>query len=248
MPAAAFGDLAQVSSNKLLIETRNTHGASVRVKKLNVGHNPFDFPSRLHLLYIALDAAANLVVRHLATTPVTIGTIESEESALFLEAKAHAEDGTASPHLLSVDFQPIIFPGPAFFTVVIDEQGWEFYFPADQKEEQVISGQTHDPIVFIDKKTVILNSSPNGTSITVQNQDFAENHAFYNATKVNLLARDAVRMINFFTDENGNVFQTLADYGFEIYLRAPCAGAVGTEHRTTIIIDPDGQNQGPPRP
>jgi hypothetical protein len=244
MPAAAFGELANISSDKLLIQTQKTHGRSVRTKKINTT-SIYQYPTRLHLLYIAMDSNARLTVRHLATDQVTTANIGTKEADLYREAKGNVENGTNMPNFRSRDFDTIIFDNPAFFTIVIDEVDWQLYFPAELRETEVLPNQIHDPVVFIDAKTVILAANPTGTSLTTTAQSFDENHAFHDATKTSINQRSAVRLINFFTDESGNLLQKWTDYGFEIYLRAP-AGTGGHEHLTTIIIDPDGQNQGPP--
>jgi hypothetical protein len=255
MPAAAFGELSQYASSQLVVKTRQVSGISIRAKRLtNTGN--FSRPSRLHLLYIALTPDAKFAVRHLFIDGVTTANIADKEKALLLEARTTIPNGAPSLNEASRGFEGIMFKREAYFTTVIDELGWDFYFPAPLKQTDVIPNETHDPLVFIINKKVIVSSDDFGTDIVVHDQYFAENHAFSDAEKVDMIVpgtgtgpgpfpdevRKALRLINFFTDSNGQLLETPAKFGFEIYLRAPAD--VG-EHLTTIVIDPDGQNQGP---
>jgi hypothetical protein len=255
MPATAYGELSQFESIKLAVKTRQVSGISVRKKRLGSGGN-FNPPSRLQLLYIALTPDAKFAVRHLFLDDITTTNIDAKEKDLVLEARTTVPDGAKSHNELSRGFEGIEFKREAYFTIVIDELGWEFYFPAPAKPDDVIPGQTDDPVVFLDNKKVIVASNPSGTSIVVHDQDFAENHAFSDAMMVDVVvpgtgpgpgpfpdeARRGLRLINFFTDSKGQPLTTVTDFGFEIYLRAPAAAG---DHLTTIIVDPDGQNQGP---
>jgi len=255
MAATAFGELSQFESIKLAVKTRQVSGISVRQKRLGTGAN-FTRPSRLHILYIALTPDAKFAVRHLFLDGITLANLADKEKDLLLEARTTVPNGPRSPNELSRGFEGMEFKREAYFTIVIDELGWEFYFPAPAKPDDVIIGETHDPVVFLDNKKVIVASNPTGSSIVVHDQDFAENHAFSDAEKVDLTVpgtgpgpgpfpdevRRALRLINFFTDGTGQLLGAPTDFGFEIYLRAPAGEG---DHLTTIIIDPDGQNQGP---
>ncbi len=255
MPAASFGPLNTMDSRDLLIPTSRCFGKSVRERWLDSGTH-YTYPSNLHLLYIALDTESKLTVRHLKTAQVTKDNVGTKEKMLFDAGRAHVATNASTPMPESRDFETIVFTKPAVFAIVIDEVGWEFYYPAHANPDGPFKDQTHDPVVFIDAKTTIESSNASGSQLDVRIQTFKENHAFLDAQKVSIVRdavgsdpaynMDAVRMLNYFTDKNGQILQEHVHYGFEIYLRALFSAPGAPEHRTTIIIDPDGQNQGPP--
>ncbi|MET1113003.1 MAG: hypothetical protein ABWX67_15910, partial [Allosphingosinicella sp.] len=196
----------------------------------------------LYLVYITFDADNQLVVRHMQTRSLEGRGVAAAEKYLF--AQAALRDG--GPNQVGRDFQTMTFKGPTYFTIVVDNDNWDFLFPAPQLEDPP-GVESHDPILFIARKVTLVEGP--GGGLTREVQSFAPNTAFYNAEPVLVDGRNAVRCINFCTDAQGRPIggdaRNIQDIGFEIYLRAPFRIAGADDRKIVVIIDPDGQNQGP---
>ncbi len=223
-----------IRSNSLLsaalFSKGEPHGDSVFVQKL-AGNDPkYRAPKGLYFIYIHVDSAGHLGVRQLfdpAPGPDLPG-IKAAEKVLYARAKAGNSHKT--------NFEDIIWHGPCWVTMVIDNPGWEFY-----RE----NFESHDPMIFRKSKEVIKNGRP-------VPKDFDENWSFYDAVKFIIDdgsgGRSAIRCINYFKyDRLGNDIGTgqSRNYCFELYLQVPFY-TDGRTQKVTILIDPDGQNQGPP--
>jgi hypothetical protein len=215
--------------NRFIAASRgNKHGDSIRVKKaLNVGY--YKRPKDIYLVYMGIDVNKQLAVRHFYRAGIDPDKIAEIEEELVKYAKYPNEP---RPYQIAKDFTRIDFPRPAYFTAIVDGAQWGFYYPSPEQVEPV-KDEVHDPIVFIERKTL---SSPKR----------AKNFAFYNAEPVTPDNCNGVRCINFFTDQSGKLLTAPTDYCFEIYIRVPFSEARATGRHITVIIDPDGQNQGPP--
>ncbi len=114
---------------------------------------------------------------------------------------------------------------PCYLTFVIENQGWKFYW----REHDI----RHGPIRFFRRKDKV----PSETRL------YADNWAFFNAEQFDLDGHSAFRCTNYVSNERGPLTgRDTVDYCFQIYLEAPFA--IGGRH-ITMLIDPDGQNQGP---
>jgi hypothetical protein len=213
------------------------YGDSVRVRKL--GAPGYKAPDALYLVYVNFDANNQLVVRHMHATALGGRGVAAVERNLVAQAAA----GDGGPQQVGRDFETMRFKGPTYFTIVIDNDNWDFLFPAPQLQDPP-GEESHDPILFIERK-VTLEEGPGG-DLTREVQYYAPNTSFYNAEPVLVDGRNAVRCINFFTDARGRQIEGSGqNIGFEIYLRAPFKIAGAEDRKIVVIIDPDGQNQGP---
>jgi hypothetical protein len=214
------------------------HGDSVRLRKL---YKPGfeEPPSAAYLVYIRLEAAGNLTVRHMFRDSLVKGSVKATEEALFAAAKAGG-----SEEQVGKDFEPMIFTKPCYFTVVLDNDNWDFYFP-DPGTEPAPGDEAQDPIVFIGKKTTLVERPNQAATREVKTYD--PNGSFYNAEEVLVGSRSAVRCINFLRDSKGKPLakQASQNLGFEILVRIPFALSASQDRKIVVVIDPDGQNQGP---
>jgi hypothetical protein len=214
----------------MLVSARcGRHGDSIRVRK-TPGAGAYKYPTAVYLIYIGMEDG-DLVVRHMYRDNIDYHDIDNIEQELFTDA-------INDVNVHGYNFKTIEFKTQSYLTVVVDENNWGFYYP-DSGNEDPFPTETHDPIVFIGDKT--------GAGALRQ-----KNFAFYNCTPTSLentivgKTRNAVRCVNFFTKEGGQLIgNETFDYGFEIYIRVPFSATTPTRYKT-IIIDPDGQNQGPP--
>lgn len=214
------------------------HGDSVRVRKL---YTPgFEQPpSAAYLVYIKLESSGNLLVRHMFRDSLLGGSIKATDELLF-EAAAAGD----SPYQVGKDFETMVFKTPCYFTVVLDNDNWDFYFP-DPETEPLPGAEAHDPIVFISEKTVLVER-PNGPALR-QVSTYDRNTSFYDAEDIVVGGRRAVRCINFLRDAEGNPLKERArqNLGFEILVRIPFSISASEDRKIVVVIDPDGQNQGP---
>ncbi len=227
-------DARLIHSNSLLsaalFSKGEPHGDSVSVQKLSTGDPKYKAPKGLYFIYMHVASAGHLGVRQLfdpAPGPDLPG-IKAAEKALYASAKAGNSHKT--------NFEDMVWRGPCWITMVIDNPGWEFYSE---------NFHNHDPMIFRKSKEVIENGHP-------VPKEFHENWSFYDALKFVLDGgsggRSAVRCINYFKfDQDGNDIGTgqSRNYCFELYLQVPFYTR-GRTQKVTILIDPDGQNQGPP--
>lgn len=204
------------------------HGDSIRVRK-TIGLGNYRQPKDVYLVYIGLDKNNQLAVRHMFQSGIDPNDIETIEATLVGYAKL---PNSPRPFQIGKDFDSIDFRRRAYFTVVVDGPQWGFYYPIPDEVEP-IKNEVHDPIVFIERKTL-------------SGLRKAKNYSFYNAVLVTPDNCNGVRCINFFTDRDGRFLTRPTYYSFEIYLRIPFSETRAVGRHITVIIDPDGQNQGPP--
>ena len=232
-------------ASSLMHANAEPYGDSVRLEKLKLGGN-YQEPPHLYLIYIGLDRndpAEGLYVRQYSKD-INPALIEQEENGLI--AKAIADDPL---HRVGKNFELIKFEQASFLTIVLDEDAWAFYYPEPNNPEPDFEG-THDPIVFTMQKTFIAES---GARIS---RPVVRNRSFYDLETITKTipdrdgvdqVRDGIRCINFFTKSaDGDPIEPeeTLDYTFNIFLRVPFSKTV--QQKVIIIIDPDGQNQGPP--
>jgi hypothetical protein len=202
-------------------------GDSVRERKPG-----WPVPRHLYLVYIGMNQDG-LMVRQL-DADIDPANLESEEDRLIALA-AQSPVG---------DFTKIVFKQPSYFTIVLDKDDWEFYYP-DPRNPSPAYRETHDPIIFLDEKAII-----GSTGVRVA-QPAERNKAFYNlepvVKRIGEKGRAAIRCVNFFTrNDAGDPVEhnETIDYAFNLFLRIPFSNSAGSR-KITIIIDPDSQNQGP---
>ena len=138
---AAFSRQAAfpVSASSPVSYSAPAHGDSVRFRRsTGVYQAP---PQYLHMIYIGLDADG--IVGHHLHTPIQSGDVNIEETNLIRLAR----NGNPAPY----DFGTIQFRQRTYLTIVLDEPGWEFYYP-DPTNNQPDFEEFHDPIVFFRDK------------------------------------------------------------------------------------------------
>ncbi|MBV9884278.1 MAG: hypothetical protein JO276_14810 [Sphingomonadaceae bacterium] len=231
-----FSSLLSASFAPPTVSERN--GDSVRRDRLNSvwGKGKPDKPTYLYLMMIDLDGDGNIRVQK---KEGDLGA--SEVRAKEIEFADDIVGGRGDV----LDFESIKFTKPSWFTIVLNMDKWYFYYP-DPDDEAPSYKRDHDPVVFANEKVyfddkrkeIILPRDPN--------------YSFYNSKQayvpVDAVPRDGVRIINFFrkNDQGDEIgMNEKREYTFNLFLRGPLAQN-GKE--VTIIIDPDGQNQGPPGP
>lgn len=181
-------------------------------------------PTSVYLIYIKFNPAGALRIRH-AEVPLGGNLVAARAQAL-----RNARDGT---NLSGRNFRAIIWDDPCYVVLTIDNPGWQVYWGNDPD---------HNTIRFQRRKDVDGSAGPDL---------YKENFSFYDGDRIQFdvdgQLYDAFQCINYVRDENGNLGRRQKrDYCFEIYLQAPFETVVGDEEpRITILIDPDGQNQGP---
>jgi hypothetical protein len=215
------------------------HGDSVRVRKL--GTPGFEeAPTAVYLVYIKLETNNSLSVRHMYRDTLVEDSVGSTHEVLFAEAKA----GGGGADQVGSDFETMIFTGPTYFTIVLDNDDWDFYFP-DPGREDMEGEEAQDPIVFIGRKVTVVERP--GLEPERQETIYDPNTSFYDAAPVTVGDRKAVRCINFFRDAQSLPLVGQAQHlGFEILVRIPFCVSPAHDRKLVVIIDPDGQNQGPP--
>jgi hypothetical protein len=153
------------------------------------------------------------------------GTINQTERALITDI-----DGMTPPTPDGHNFLDLIWTKPYFITFCIKTPDWGFYHKAQDG---------HDAVVFLSEKEKI-------TGAAKKKQFYDPNYSFFNAMTVNNIPdRRAIRITNYHRQNaEGDPIPSgqKRNYCFEIYLEAPFF--IGGE-KLTVLIDPDGQNQGP---
>jgi hypothetical protein len=177
-------------------------------------------PKAVYLVYIKFDENGQLVVRQ-AFSPFESGeTVEAAEKRVFKRIEAGKYD--------DINFENMTWKKPCYLTYVLANPGWKFYWRN--------SDIRHAPMRFFRRK----NKIPPTTKI------YRENHAFFDAARFDMFGKlSAFRCVNFVCDEDGKLGDLeRIDYCFQVYLEAPFSLA-GKERNVIMLIDPDGQNQGP---
>lgn len=178
---------------------------------------PAKDPEDVYLIYLSVRGLG--LHRRQYRTKRSGSTADNVAKDLF--NKAANNDNT---YEVGKDLLGIIWKQPCHLYIVVHITNCQFSnTPNDPK---------HDPLHFHASKRIP------GTSATLY---FDKNAAFYEGTILpnNVLGIPAFRCINHLTDEDGDPLwhPRLRTYGFEIRYLTPG----GLE-----IVDPDGQNQGPP--
>jgi hypothetical protein len=235
MGATSSGPLSQFPSMSLLLSDNGRHGHSIRTRKLYKGEY-YQPPKCLFMVYIRM-FEGRLEVQYLKKREIVWDNLSTEVERLFAAASEGKGDINA--------FDLIVFDEPTVFVVVLDQEGWEFYYP-DPENDEPSWPETHDPIVFIEKKAVLVKEA--GKWVRRQ-YDYQKNRAFYDsqAFEIGEVGR-AVMCYNFITkNKDGDILEygKHQDFSFNIYLRVPFSLTGLDERKITIILDPDGQNQGP---
>jgi hypothetical protein len=220
------------------ISERNGH--SIRGDKLNQGWGtakPGE-PTYLYVTMLDINDEGKIVARK-KEGDLGGATVRNKE----MEFARVLAGGGGNP----LDFTDFVFTKPTWFTIILNMDEWEFYYPQPNLENPTFK-KDHDPLVFANDKVyfdannneVILPRSPN--------------YSFYNCSQLFIVVptddgdkpRDAIRCINFFRkNEKGDPIEHEPDtqrYTFNIFVRAPL---VENGKKVTIVIDPDGTNQGP---
>lgn len=235
MPAASTGPLARFPSSELFRAVADPHGSSVRTRKLSTKPN-YKPPKRLFMVYIRMKDG-KLEVQYLEKDPIVWSNLRNEINDLFGTAS------TGNGHINAFDL--MVFKKPSVFVVVLDQPGWDFYYP-DPTNSDPKWPESHDPIVFIEKKAVLLKNDDEWERVEA---DFDKNRAFYDCEYFDIGNHGkAVSCCNFITkNEDGDLLEQnkKQDFSFNIYLRVPFSLTGQDEKKITIILDPDGQNQGP---
>lgn len=221
-----------------------SHGDSVRLKKIEPTSSVFKEPDHLYLIYIGMSDTlpGELVVRHIEMD-IDPANVADKEDALATSCK----NGVYSKK----NFEPIIFKKASYFTIVLDEDGWDFYYP-DHENPEPDFFDIHDPIMFIREKSLLIYENGKWKKDT---DLYTLNRTFYESELVDVrvagVVRKAVRCINFFVKNAAGEPVGKGDiqpFGFNILLQVPYAESANPLHKSLLIIDPDGQNQGPDGP
>jgi hypothetical protein len=216
----ASQDLAKVSRQ---IDLRNPtpSGDPYSIRRPKFGTPGYRKPDSLYMIYMRFDETGQLVVKQLQKLGgVAEGTVRGAEEALLTLARSR------NGHI-GVNFEGIEWRRQHYITFVIDNPGWTFFWGEDPR---------HEAIRFLRRK------DGDGDLYT------KENHTFFDAVTLDpkLGAGEAFRCINYFRNEFGDLsYGPAVVYCFEIVLQAPFLANSSVESRIRLIIDPDGQNQGP---
>lgn len=182
-------------------------------------------PDCLYMVFLEFGADGKLIVKQLFA-PQLAATVAATENGLF-------DDAVDNNGVLSTNFENLVWNRPCYVTFVLRNVGWKFYWRDQPKQ--------HDSINFLQNKEGQIDLG----------KTYVQNKSFYNGKHIkvkdkNGIDHDAVRCENYVRDGNGNAIPPgkSVDYCFEIYLEAPFALPHPATH-ITIIIDPDGENQGP---
>lgn len=189
-----------------------------------------EIPRSLFMVYLKFDDTGQLIVRQMRLDNFAAAgagyTLDGAETFLLGEAR---KQYPPRDHYEASNFSNMTWTRPYYLTFVIDNPGWEFYWN---------DSQLHEAMRLLERKDVP------GSFTTYE----GENHTFFEADKDIALAGipgDAFRVMNCYRDANGTIVDDDAEikYCFEIYLKAPFKDPGGTH--ITVLIDPDGENQGP---
>jgi hypothetical protein len=210
-----------------------SHGHSIKENRLNTSA-AYPAPKALYFLYISIQN--NRLVVKIFEDSYVGSDLEGSEQNLMAKAKS-ADPGNAS------NFNGLKWREPCYFTMVLDAPDWKFHNGNNDKFN-------HDPFIFVSHKNIILaKGTASGGQDTCEDKFYDPNYSFYDAVvddmNYNGTLIPRVRCINFFKcDQNGTEIghKQYKDYCFEIFLEAPYGSGGGS---VTMLIDPDGQNQGP---
>lgn len=196
----------------------------------------YETPTSLFMIYMKFDDTGQLIVRQFRyddfRTPAGAGlTVAQAEDELLGEAR---QDQPGGAHYDGSNFLEMLWTRPYYLTFVIDNPNWEFYWDPSPR---------HEAMRLLKRKDVP------GSFKEYEEKNFT----FYNADPNIPLAADgdAFRVTNHFRDASAPIVAQSGkiDYCFELYLRAPfkdpSPGTTGQPTHVTVLIDPDGQNQGP---
>lgn len=173
-------------------------------------------PMAVYFVWLHFNADGKLEVRQKAGRRQAGEAIADAEARLAANIRSDYD---------STNFADMVWTEPCYLSFLIENPGWKFYWRN--------SDVRHGPIRFFRRKDKI----PSETRI------YGDNWAFYMARQFWIGQRHGFRCRNFVSDENGRLGPgEKIDYCFQIYLEAPFA--IGTES-IIMLIDPDGQNQGP---
>jgi hypothetical protein len=244
-PADGASLIPADSTEYIAVSRGVRYGHSIR--QIQTIGSTYQQPRDIHLIYIGMNGT-EIIARHMRRFNIDARDIDRIEEELVREAEKATPPRVGQ---YAQDFQRLEFQRATYLTMVIGVPDWEFYYPFSDEEDPV-PGELHDPLVFIEKKQQTQAPA-------------AQNYAFYNCVKVTPGGYNGFRCINFFTaDATGSPIRTVLDYRFEIYIRIPfspvytplapidlplmvrdVSGRLTSGRTLTIIIDPDGQNQGP---
>ncbi len=203
------------------------HGHSIRDKRQGSPYN-YPKPDYLYMIYLGFDKDGNLVVRQLVDKITTAKPLDELEKTLF----QYARDDR---YVEANSFNGLVWDYPCYITMAIHRKDWLFYWR---------DNPNHDPIIFLAAKQPHGFPKPNL---------YNPNYAFYDAEHrkikdIPAAEHDAIRFINYVRDENGPLKKAtdVRLYCFEIYLEAPFENPLSPVKRIITLLDPDGQNQGPP--
>ena len=204
------------------------YGKSIRTEKKLGGK----FPAPTQLTLTALSMTPDFEVR--ASTwkmPITGSIPQTEAVLLGLARGAAPVDGAK---LVSDALDGLHFEGASYYTLVIDMPTWNFCWDGEYAN--------YDPFIFFHEK----EENIDGRIVVAKKQP---NWSFFNAEMVKTGGSNAVRCINFCKETGGDNNlppKARSAFGFNIYLNVPNASRSAPAARTIIIIDPTGENQGPP--
>jgi hypothetical protein len=175
-------------------------------------------PSWVYMIYLYFNPDGKLVVGQLeqAFGP---GGLDGAERSLLQRARNDDFD--------EINFRSIRWQRPYYLTFVIDNEAWKFHWGRDGD---------NDPLRFMFRK-------PDSSDTYETN-----NYTFFDSVKRPNLGRgDAFRVVNYHLNQQGNPLATgqVVKYSFEIALETPFRRAFNPQTHIVLIIDPDGQNQGP---
>lgn len=217
----AIGNFVDERNGKILSD-------SVRAKKTpEADGQAYQNPTNIYMLYVG-QKGSGLDVRRLYDFGIDPSKIDEVEAKLFKDALGP----TPAPTYIGRGFDGMHWRFPCYFTIVIDLESYKVNWGTVSAPE--------DPILFRDFKKD--ESGP-----------FAANHSFYNAIPRTFSytdgsvtkTRDGIRCINYLTNRKGNVLDTMRKknhFAFDICLIETVLG----ESPIEWLLDPDGQNQGPP--
>lgn len=195
-----------------------SHGARAYTPKPT--NIPAKDPDEIYMLYLSVKNGGNFRRQYWTKR----GSLTADAMANDMCTRAKAGD---TKYEVGQDLLDIEWKAPCYLYVVVDITGCKFEYNPTKEE--------FDPLHFHESKSIA------GTSATFY---FDRNAAFYEGVILadSVVGAPAFRCINHFTDEHEMPLwhPRLRTYGFEIrYLSAA---------NQLDIVDPDGQNQGPPHP
>lgn len=220
------------ASNYVLFEDAERFLQEPTVRDERPRHLRLHDPKAVYLIYLEFDSHGQLIVRQVNADLGRARDPSAIEQTLFNLAAG----GTAH----ATNFEKMEWDQSTYLTFVINGKNnpnWRFYWRDDDRR--------HNPIRFFRRK----DSIPRTGRIYQDNNSFFEGRVF-ELDDGNGNKHHAFRCINFVCDEQGPLRQRqVLHYCFQIYLEAPFrlpGGGQNSEKRITMLIDPDGQNQGPP--